>query len=633
MENRTSDAAVQCELQFRKGCDAAFVKAAEDSADRELRKAWRKMTARARRKFNRRFAGDSCVTLWSAESMVRSSADRELAATIEAWQRSPRPGKSRRSVKAAQEATAEIAELLASAVQQEPTAYSILTAAEMLLRQPEAFSPEAFAALWRLLAATDTSQWNHVALPGEPETSDAVARTVTNGELPFVLGLLMSPLKQAKLWLQQGRESLQRTLSDATETDGMLHASITGHIGEWFAPLVRASAWADSFGVTWCGKRDARRWKDTIRHASLLAASGGIITELAEATTARDSTAAGDSEVTVCILEHAAALSELGTTSPAAMLLAASAKPSSAKSRHTRKDRGRAGRKNSSKANSNQSDWAALAVLRSGMHIDDDLAVLSWDQTVPKLSLSALGIPFLAGPWSYSMNLGTQAPEVAAEWACSCWFQDRDVAFVELTCDITNGMQAVRHVMLSKQEHFAIVCESVSCPDPSMEFRFESRMRLPPDRTVESDPVTRELLLHGDGVTIRAVPAWLDDDRVFSAPGEFVQDNDDLVLTAEGAGGVTLPVVFDWHPKRRIREADWNRLTVTENRVPQSAQQAAGFRVRIGRLQLLLYRSLRAGETLRAVLGHHTNNETVYGHVRNSGEIDMLVLVDGEAEE
>lgn len=581
--------------------------------------------SRAGKRFALRFECEPCVALWSADVLATSAADRELVATIQAWLRSPRPGQSRKAIKAAAEAAGEIAELLAASVQQDATPFAVLTVGELLLRRPDAFSPESFTAAWQTLATIDPNQWDDIGPPAEPETARAVAYAVAHGEIPWMLGLLLSPLKRSKALLKHGRAALREALDNATDSDGTLHAAVAERAGEWLAPLVRASAWAQAFGEDWWTKSDAARFNRVIRKGALLVTSAGIATEL----TAQRS--ADDQASTQRILSHAAVLGEFAASSPTAKLLTEVTGKRPKKSRQTQK--AFPGEGKGSKANSFQSDWAALAVLRSSARPSADLATLAFDRPVPKLSLAALGVPILAGDWTQNLLIDSRQITTSEEWACSCWFRDQEVAFVELTRDIAQGVQAVRHVMVSMLDHFAVVCESVTCPEESARIEFESRLRLSPGRTVETDPVTRELLLHGDDVIVRVIPAWLDDDRVVNTPGSCVQDGEDLRLTAEGVGGVTVPMLFDWHPKRRVREADWNRVTVTENRVVQSGWQAAGFRVRIGRLQLLLYRSLQKGATLRAVLGHHTNNETVYGHVGNSGEIKLLVLVDGELED
>jgi hypothetical protein len=90
--------------------------------------------------------------------------------------------------------------------------------------------------------------------------------------------------------------------------------------------------------------------------------------------------------------------------------------------------------------------------------------------------------------------------------------------------------------------------------------------------------------------------------------------------------------VLDWHPKRTSEPADWTRLTVTEARRYTGSHEAAGFRVRIGSFQLLIYRSLIVGRDSRAVMGLHTWDETVYTRVPGRDSA-MEALVSVEAQE
>jgi hypothetical protein len=215
-------------------------------------------------------------------------------------------------------------------------------------------------------------------------------------------------------------------------------------------------------------------------------------------------------------------------------------------------------------------------------------------------------------------------------WTCSCWFCDDEAAFVELEADPSESVHVVRHVMLSMQDRMAVVCESVTTPFADNEVRLKNCLPLAANPLAVTNSITREIALHSDCVSTRVVPGWLEDDKVHHATGVCEKVDNILVSEAEGQGGAVAPLVLDWHPERQALDADWNRLTVTEGRTVLSAQQAAGFRVRIGKLQMLIYRSLRAGDLPRAVLGLHTMNETVYGRIRKSGEVAPMVLVEGE---
>jgi hypothetical protein len=146
------------------------------------------------------------------------------------------------------------------------------------------------------------------------------------------------------------------------------------------------------------------------------------------------------------------------------------------------------------------------------------------------------------------------------------------------------------------------------------------------------DPVTRELQLSRGPATIRALPLWLEDDRLQHPCGSCAVHDGQLEMTAPGNGGTCLPLALDWNPRRSDRPADWARLMVTENRRPCGAHEAAGFRVRVGDFQVLLYRSLQNPGQARAVLGLHTWDESVYTRVPGR-ETPMEGLVEVESPE
>ena len=92
--------------------------------------------------------------------------------------------------------------------------------------------------------------------------------------------------------------------------------------------------------------------------------------------------------------------------------------------------------------------------------------------------------------------------------------------------------------------------------------------------------------------------------------------------------GLFAPLLLDWHPNRTRAEAQWRSLTVTEDGRVITPDIAAGHRLKLGDLQLLVFRSLKSTGKSRAVLGHHTNNETVIGRVDKKGDIDPILLVE-----
>src|SRR5262249_3429712 len=104
-----------------------------------------------------------------------------------------------------------------------------------------------------------------------------------------------------------------------------------------------------------------------------------------------------------------------------------------------------------------------------------------------------------------------------------------------------------------------------------------------------------------------------------------------LTLIHVSAGcGLFAPLILDWHPHRLRATAEWRTLTVSEPGKVIAADCAAGHRLRMGKHQVLVYRSLARTDEARAVLGYHTRYETVVGTFSSSGNVEPIVLVESE---
>jgi hypothetical protein len=146
---------------------------------------------------------------------------------------------------------------------------------------------------------------------------------------------------------------------------------------------------------------------------------------------------------------------------------------------------------------------------------------------------------------------------------------------------------------------------------------------------VDADTLTRECRLSSRRCRARAFPLALPAERVHSGFGSFANGGAGLQLRQAAAGGLYAPIVIDWHPDRRRGYADWRVLTVTQDRRVLKSDAAAAHRLRVGDLQLFIYRSVSKPHPLpRAALGHHTANETVVGSIDDSGDITPILLVE-----
>ena len=157
-------------------------------------------------------------------------------------------------------------------------------------------------------------------------------------------------------------------------------------------------------------------------------------------------------------------------------------------------------------------------------------------------------------------------------------------------------------------------------------------MTLPLRRGVraKADTATREVRAIVGDVTARCFPIALPDDRLHSTVGRFDVEPNQLRLTqASSSEGLYAPIVLDWSPQRGHQEAEWRSLTVTEDRRKLAKWEAAGHRLRLGGLHLVVFRSLDGSTESRSVLGLHTDKESVIAQFNDKGYVLPIVSVEG----
>ena len=406
-------------------------------------------------------------------------------------------------------------------------------------------------------------------------------------ELAYITGLLLSPLKGTAALRRSGQRALQEELLDRTDTDGTPHADHFDDLPEWLATLVRAGYWAQRF--------DNRPW-NKLAHQRF----SRLVNWLTPLYRQRDRLA----------LPHRPARSLQQLLNSAIQL----AEPSPA-SRVT------------------QSDWAHVAVLRTHPMAKAPTVVVTHDRATPRLDISVDGRTLLGGDWSIKVT-GNQHDWTFDHWECVCWQSDEDADYIELQADAGDGRRVDRQILLSRAEELLVLADAVvghpqsAGDDP---INCHSSLMLP-DR-VTAKPASngrRDWRLAGGGVSARIFPLALPDNPMLATgPSTIASHQNQLSWSHAGPGpGLYLPLVVDLSAGRRRRKAEWNSLTVSEDRQVVSPRDAAAFRLKLGDVQLVLYRSLTNTHPPRSVVGQHVNNETLIGLFGPDGDIAPLVTVE-----
>ncbi|MEW4530674.1 hypothetical protein [Maioricimonas sp. JC845] len=466
----------------------------------------------------------------------------------------------------------------------------------------------------------------------EPEPDDLAiltgAQLMFAGELPVVAGLVFDEIRGAGKLVREGRRMLRDAVSAATDTDGTPHATLLGQMSLWLAPFCRSAAIGELFESPWWNAKSCERFEDLIRVLAEVSRPAG---ELALCN--------GASRAPVSLLRTAASLVGMSRKDPVFRSLLAAAddeaelatdSPDKATkpARPTRKPRRTGVIKISEEIESRQSDWAEWASLRSSWNDDADACVVAYHQEFPRIELTASGRPVISGPWDLHVDIGETALSLEPDWSCTCWFSDEEADYLELTQQIEGAAQVVRQVMLLKEDRLLLVADSVTQTGVD---EFEYTMSLPLRQGFEAvqDSVTREAALIGNRLRIRVLPAGLPQERTEPADGRLDIDDTAIRYTARTrTGGLYSPLILDWSPERHTSAVDWAPLTVAEDGHILTTAAASASRVRIGREQWLIYRSLNPGKIARTVLGYHTSHETVIGRIDRRGDIEPLVLVE-----
>lgn len=488
-----------------------------------------------------------------------------------------------------------------------PSPLTILAAAELWVTRGHSLPAGIAFALWRgLLSGLRAALTSPI-----DERAPLDVRVIRQGEVPFLAGALFPGLSGSAALLKAARKFLVRELADRTDSDGTPHAELLPRLPLWLAPLVRVTGLSDLAGVPLWNGEQRMLLRETVEHATPLCRVDGRL--------AMGNGLAVDAYP---LLNSAAALLGIAASHPAVSYLNAIAKAGAGKAVKTRPATTEAD------VPSTQSDWARFALLRTDWNPQADALAITHHQRFPQIDVSALGQPLLHGDWTLQLQIGDSQLELAEEWSCVCWVSDADVDYLELQMEGPGKLRVERLVLLSRRDHFLLLADSISGA-PAEKIIHRAQFPLAAGVTAQADSTTREIRLQAGRQKVRAFPLGLACERVQSTPHAFLVADNQLVLEQVAAGtGLVAPLAFQWSPELTKKDAVWRTLTVSEAGKVAPSGTAAGFRLQIGDRQWLVYRSLKKPKEARAILGHHTWNETTVARFDQNGDVDPLLMVE-----
>lgn len=558
------------------------------------------------------------ASLWSEETEDETCRTSDLIKLIKSVQELPGKNKktsnSGKRKKTPELSWDEVSRLLRGWLSQVTTSeplrpYELLLLTELLENVGARLAPETLISVWRQCLFAAASLCFNLEETDFSETPEDQVLLVS-GELPWRLSFLFSEISGAKHFRQLGQQNLRECFFDRTDNDGTPHADYLPRIDFWLATLTRS---------LFIGQV----WKKPVLDKEALERFQFSVEKLAAACDV-------SGKIALCPTHSVAHLNLLTLAAYFAEIPGRNAERLYLKSLSADKKKRESFMIQAEDQASSQSDWSALALMRNYWSDAANLLAVSWNGELPELSLSAMGKSLLGGSWDFSLTVDGKEITGDGEWSSVCWNSDEDADYLELQMDLESGYTLERQILLPRNQHFVFLSDIVTGTETT---NLEYRSVIPVTLGIAGalDDETHEMVLKTKGLSARVFPIGLPQERDFFQPGSLtLNDQSQLVLHQQvsEANGLYAPLIIDWEPGLKRKPADWASLTVSEGGNISARDEASGHRLRIGKHQLLVYRSLKKGAQARAVLGHHTNYESVIGRFDTDGDLMPLLYVE-----
>jgi hypothetical protein len=275
-----------------------------------------------------------------------------------------------------------------------------------------------------------------------------------------------------------------------------------------------------------------------------------------------------------------------------------------------------------------ESEWAEMAFLRSTWSRKGERLSVVYGGRQFVCELEAVGQVIASGDTTPEIAIGGNPVTVESDWEQVCWVSDEDGDYLEVEAVLSNSWKIQRQAYLARDEKFALLSDAVRGGGETADIAYHYRLPMPADVGFRAEKETREGTIFAGKDRARvlplALPEWRgggDDDRL-----AMREDGLHLRMFARNAGALFAPLFIDLDARRFKKKLTWRQLTVAQKLEIVEKDQAAGYRIRIGNQQWLLYRAL-AGRANRTVLGHNLSTEFLLARFKRSGDVTTMIEI------
>ena len=286
---------------------------------------------------------------------------------------------------------------------------------------------------------------------------------------------------------------------------------------------------------------------------------------------------------------------------------------------------------------SEYSEWAALAVMRSGWRPKDPLMGVGFGEGVA-VDLFAAGARMLHGPWDAHVRVDGKRRQ-RGRWcsARSAGTATKTATTWELESPLNDGWSLQRQLLFARKDAFVYLADAVVAdggdPDPGRPPRIEYQASIPVGEAGvvwKSAAQTREGELEGARGSCLVLPLQQPEWRSEHCDATLSVENGCLTWSHAALGtSLYVPIWINLDQRRGGQPHTWRRLTVARELEICPPSEACGYRVQHGAKQWLFYRSL-AGVAVRSVLGQNVLVDFSAARFRNDGSVSQMIEIEAE---
>ncbi|MBT4692272.1 MAG: hypothetical protein HOB73_02900 [Planctomycetaceae bacterium] len=276
------------------------------------------------------------------------------------------------------------------------------------------------------------------------------------------------------------------------------------------------------------------------------------------------------------------------------------------------------------------SEWAQVAVLRSGWGRNRRELGVRVDGTRVELALQSCGAPVLRGAMEFVLEVDGVCVKPAGKWIETCWQSDSDADYLEIELEMNDGWRIQRQFCVSRRSGAVLIADVVLGSTIS-DVRQTIKLKAASDATFNPAGDGRELFVVTGNLKGLVLPVGLPEwqnERSGGISGDLTAVKG-LELTSSGAqcSALYCPLFFALTPKANKKPYTWRRLFVAKNLKHEAEGQAAAVRIQVGGRQWLLYRSLTE-QGNRTFMGQNYASEFVFGEFLLDGSLKPYVEIE-----